>query len=1112
VASDLIASLVGLLADLGHDIATTVGDPEGRAALLARAGVESPGGAPAVGEGPATSLSTLRAKAAGEGTDVLALLAELSEAMIDLVSFVQQVTATHDIDDAWNYMATFLDLIALDRLRTKDPAALALLRTFHLVSNDRLLIADLIRAGDRWGSFVLGHPPDDDAAADSWSLILGAGLAVLGKFVPPEDDTGKAWRVDMLFGWDPDPNAPAPHAERILQRMATLRLTHRDGVGPAMVEEFTDVSMAVVPPGDGGWGMFVGLGAGGTVTFPIGQHLELRIGVDSGSALDIFLGPSSFVTGDGSQLSGTIELRRKQEVAEHWTIGGDKSVHLEIDRFSIGFQFAETSRFHLAVGDGALVLPQQSLGFLASVLPSGGAKLTFDADLQVDQHGKVSFTGGAGMTVTLPVNLSLSVLRVRSITVAFAIEDGAKGAGASLAATAAFGVDFGPAFKVTVDGIGAKLMWALPASPEPPAGGPAGVPVVHGNLGPAGDLSFDFVAPKGIGISIDVGPIKGGGFFYFDPPHRTYAGVLEASLALCGKGIAIKAAGLLRETDDGWDFVLVLSAQFEPAIEIFLGLTLNGVGGMLGINVAVDIDKLRASLHDGSVGRLLFPDDPVGNAPAIIATLVSVFPHRKGGFVAGPMLQLGWGRPTSFVTLSVAVVVALPQPAALLILGRLRIAVPAPELPLVDLKADFLGVIDFDQPSFSFDASLVDSRLAAFAVTGDMTMRAGPGGFIMSVGGFNPRFTPPANVPALRRVAIDISANPITKIRAEAYLAVTSNTFQAGLHAELDIDAGAASVHGWLDFDTLIQWEPTFHFTIHMDIGLELRVGGDSIAGVSVDLLLEGPEPWHAKGDASIHILFFTVHAGFEVTWGDSEQAALPPEVDAAAQVAQALAEPGAWSAIAPDGDACVTFRAVDRDDIGVHPDGRLSIRQQAVPLGIPITRLGRAKVVGGTTTVTVSPVDGSPASAPTMGQFAASQFSDLSDDQKLSRPSFENYQDGISFGAAAVVVAPTEQLTTASYETVFIPDGGRARGPLHDSLLVHAFAVGAIARSGLHFATLNDGPHQQVGVKDPAYTVVAADTMAAAGGTFGSAAAAFAAADATGGRLLVVGAHEVVA
>jgi hypothetical protein len=207
------------------------------------------------------------------------------------------------------------------------------------------------------------------------------------------------------------------------------------------------------------------------------------------------------------------------------------------------------------------------------------------------------------------------------------------------------------------------------------------------------------------------------------------------------------------------------------------------------------------------------------------------------------MLQLGWGRPNSFVKLSVAIVLAFPSPPLLAILGRCRLVVPDPDFAITDIKADFLGVISFEEPSVSFDASLVDSKIAAFALTGDMAMRASSEGFILSIGGFNPRFTPPQPMPALRRLAVDISANPITKIRAEAYVAVTSNTFQVGLHASLDIDAGAASIHGWLDFDALVRWEPRFSFSIHMDIGLELRVGGESIAGVSVDLLLEGPGP-----------------------------------------------------------------------------------------------------------------------------------------------------------------------------------------------------------------------------------------------------------------------------
>jgi hypothetical protein len=1155
MANDGIAIIVQLVADLGSEITNTIGDPDGRVGLLARAGVAFPVGSPPgpSGQSVADALSALKAQASGQpatsggpgGTnpDVLGLLEQLSVAMIDLVAFIQQALSLNNLDDAWNLLADLLDIVALDRLRLHNPEWVAILQALHLVSNDRLLLADLVRSGHEWGTFLLGDPVDDDAQADNWSLIIGAAIAVLSKYIPAEDSLQKTWRTDMLFGWDPDPDvdpttgsALAPHAQSVLQRMVTLRLTHRDRIGdnlPAdqqdVVEEFADVSAVVVAPGDGGWGLFLGLGMGGTITFPIGQHLELRLGLDSGSALNVFLGDPPFISGDVSGITGFIELRRKQELADHWTIGGDDDLHLEIGTFSAKFTLADPATFKLSIGDGAVAIPAKDFLFLSSVAPSEGTKLNFDLDVEVDSHGKWSIAGGAGLTVTLPVNTSVSVFKVRSITVALVSDDSVTapasanvtaGIGPSLAVTVAFSVDFGPAFRVTVDNLGLKLLLALPSSPTP-IGGAAPPTATHGNLATWGDLDLDFVPPRGIGITLDIGPIKGGGFLLFDSPHRTYAGMFEATLSLCGKGLSIKAAGLLRETADGWDLVVILSAQFNPAIEMFLGMSLSGVGGMLGINVAVDVAKLQSSLHDGSVGRLLFPTDPVANAPAIVATMANVFPHHEGGFVAGPMLQISWGHPDSFVTLSVAVVISLQSPALLLILGRLQVGVSKPGSPIVDIKVDFLGTINFDQPSFSFDASIVDSRVAAFPLTGDMAMRAGQPGFMLAFGGFNPQFTPPANMPTLRRLAIDISANPATKIRAEAYLAVTSNTFQIGLHASLDISAGPASIHGWVDFDALIQWEPTFRFSIHMDIGLELKVGGHSIAGVSVDLLLEGPGPWHAKGRASLHILFFTVHAGFECTWGEIESTIVEPVLDASAQVAAALGEDGAWSAVAPDGDAWITFREITRDDVGVHPYGQITAKQQALPLAIPITRIGLATVVGGTATVTLAPIAGAPAASPTTGQFAASQFMELTDDQKLSRPSFEAYQDGVAFGANQTVHS-SEQLTTATYETVFIPEpppASPATAPppatVDVALMVHALDFGAIVRSGLYFATLNDGPSQPVTVSDPQYRVVSADTLvpaAAAAAPFGSSAAAFAAADAIGGRLLVVGAHEAVA
>ena len=98
----------------------------------------------------------------------------------------------------------------------------------------------------------------------------------------------------------------------------------------------------------------------------------------------------------------------------------------------------------------------------------------------------------------------------------------------------------------------------------------------------------------------------------------------------------------------------------------------------------------------------MFPADPVAAAPAILNTLQTVFPLQKDGFVVGPMIKVGWGRPISFATATLGIVLSLPDPNVV-ILGQLHIDVPAPELPIVNLKADVLG-------EFSSDKVLSSSR------------------------------------------------------------------------------------------------------------------------------------------------------------------------------------------------------------------------------------------------------------------------------------------------------------------------------------------------------------------------------------------------------------------
>ncbi len=1129
MATDVLGLLVRLMSDMGREVADAIGDPLTRDELLQRAGRATPAGPPPSSQQASSVFETLNAKAqAGAGSDdadTLQLLFELSEAMAVLVSFLQQAAELDpdDPDDWWNLAATLLDWIALARLKTKNPTALALLTALHLISDDRLLIAELIRAiGNAFqgeaglGDVLLGHPAgegddSDDARADSASIIIGAAFAVLGLLVPFEDDAGEQWSTDMLFGWDSEPSLDHPRATRVLQRMGTFTLTHRDGP----LEERAGLSVVVVPPSDGGWGLFFALDLGAKLALPVGEHLELVLEADVPAAIEVFTGSDivpSFFQPSAAATSARVALRRKAELAESWVIGGADTFHLKMRTFSLGVEFGDPTSFRLAIGDGALVLPQSSLGVLGALLPSGGATLKFDLAVIVDSNGEVSFEGGAGMTVTTPVNVSIAGLTVRGVTVAFEIsgsDGGAGGQGAgTLSAVAAMSLSLGGALGVSVDRIGAKLVWALPPPADPAA--PAPVP---GNLGPYGDIGVDFVAPLGIAITVNIGSLKGGGFLFLDEPRSIYGGALEMKLTLCEVDLQVKAAGVLRETDTGWSLVVIISAQFPEPVELGGGMLLTGVGGMAGLNVGIDLVALRAGLHDGTVGRLLFPDDPVASAPAIIEAMRVVFPARDGGLVAGPLVQLGWGRPKPFVTLSAAIVLARPSPTLIAILGRLRVTAPDPELPLVDIKADFLGVISFEEPSVAFDAALVDSHIAGYNLTGDLALRLGPPGFILAVGGVHPRFTPPASVPALRRVTLDISPSSSTKIKAEAYLAITSNTFQIGLHARLDIDAGPASIHGWLDFDALVAWDPHFYMSMALEIGLELRIGGRTIAGVEVDLLLEGPGPWHAKGRASISFFFFTLHAGFEKTWGEVDPGVRPPELDATSVVVQALSAPGAWTQVAPRGDAVVTLREVQRETVGVHPYGQLSVRQQVLPLGVPIARIGRSRVAGGSATVVVTPIAGTPASRPTTGRFAVAEFQDLSDDEKLARPSFEPLQDGIAFGAERTIVS-AEQFVTAAYETVFVPDDERHGGGVVDrAIFLHALQLGAIGRSERHRARLHDGVDQRVRVVGSRFEVVAADTLVAVAttGAFGSATEAHAAAADGGGRVLVVAAHEGV-
>ena len=112
-----------------------------------------------------------------------------------------------------------------------------------------------------------------------------------------------------------------------------------------------------------------------------------------------------------------------------------------------------------------------------------------------------------------------------------------------------------------------------------------------------------------------------------------YIGAVHLDVA---KQLGITAFGLITtrmpDGSPGFSLLVLTSARFTDGIPLAYGFTLYGIGGLLGVNRRVDGDALRAGLRAGTIGRLLFPQDPLRNGPAIVSDLKTVFPPETGRF------------------------------------------------------------------------------------------------------------------------------------------------------------------------------------------------------------------------------------------------------------------------------------------------------------------------------------------------------------------------------------------------------------------------------------------------------------------------------------------------
>jgi len=660
-------------------------------------------------------------------------------------------------------------------------------------------------------------------------------------------------------------------------------------------------------------------------------------------------------------------------------------------------------------GLALVIMAGESDGFLKSLLGDGESKLDIPLGLVWSSVHGIKFKGGGGFEVALHPHLSLGPISLEELQIALRGEF-TPDPNLSLGLGANLKTELGPLVAV-VQGIGFSLKMEFGSG---------------GNAGPFG-IDVGFKPPSGVGLSIDSGGLKGGGFLRLDYDKGEYIGALELEYQ---ELFSLKAIGIINtklpDGKEGFSLLIIITAEFNP-VQLGFGFTLNGVGGLLGLNRTTKIDVLREGIKTNTLKSILFPENIIASINRIISDLQQVFPPYEGHFIIGPMAKIGWGSP-SIVTLEAGLLLEFPDPK-IAILGVLKAILPDEKAPVLKLQVNFLGVFDFENKYISFDASLYNSNLLALTLTGDMALRiswGNPSVFILSVGGFHPDFREiPSDLKAMKRLTIALLSGSNPRLTIETYFAVTSNTVQFGAKAELYAAAAGFNVYGFIGFDVLFQFDP-FYFIASIYAGLALRVGSTVLFSVSLSGTLAGPEPWDVKGKASFRILFFKISVSFHETWGD-QPAALPEEtVNLLNLLIKEIEQDVNWDAQIPSNNhLSVSLKEAQSTDssIVIHPFGTMMFTQKLVPLERTIEKFGE-KGINGDTTFKIEKVSSNGTTyeiVPVNGQFAPAQFTELKDTEKLSRKSFEDMPAGMKLPSTTSLKTATAVNKDVEYELSYL-------------------------------------------------------------------------------------------
>jgi hypothetical protein len=333
----------------------------------------------------------------------------------------------------------------------------------------------------------------------------------------------------------------------------------------------------------------------------------------------------------------------------------------------------------------------------------------------------------------------------------------------------------------------------------------------------------------GLGLSIKNGPFQLSGFLLRkDIPGGTeYRG----AIVIKTKTLSISAIGVYNDTDAGKN--LFIYANLDYIIGGPPVFFITGLAAAIGVNQQLripDIDEVKnfPLLAHQEIGKKT-TQDPI--------TVLNQLTHESWLTAKQNALFFAFGVKFSSFNLvesEVLLVASFDPGFRLAALGTSVLNLPKPPpgkstgfKKYVHLVLDIRAEIAPDEGYVKIDGLIRHSSYLidpACKVTGGFAFylwfaKSFKGEFVLTVGGYHPRFKPPAHYPNAPRVGFYWPVSKNITIQGESYFALTASCVMAGGRLSAVYQSG--NLRAWFiaKADFLIQWQP-FYFDIEVAINL----------------------------------------------------------------------------------------------------------------------------------------------------------------------------------------------------------------------------------------------------------------------------------------------------